>query len=174
MQEKTREEVQRVLTAHGGNITYDSLKEMTYLEQVVNETLRKYPPIGNLFRVANEPYQLSSLNTVLEKGTTLMIPIYSIHHDPDIYPNPDQFDPDRFTPDAINGRHSHSFLPFGDGPRNCIGMRFGLLEVKFGVAQLLSRLRLTVNERTKVPLEIDPKSSLMEVKGNIWLDVAKI
>ncbi|XP_065080101.1 probable cytochrome P450 6a14 [Ochlerotatus camptorhynchus] len=174
VQEKTREEITRVLANHGGHITYDALKEMTYLDQVVNETLRKYPPVGNLIRIANEPYRIASPEVTVEKGTMLMIPVHQIQHDPEIYPEPDRFDPERFTPEAVNARHSHSFLPFGDGPRNCIGMRFALVEVKFGIAQLLSRLGFGVNGRTQVPLRYDTKSQLAEVVGGIWLDVQKI
>lgn len=133
-----------------------------------------YPPVGNIIRIANQPYQLSSPNVLIEKGTMVMIPAYSIQRDPDIYPNPSQFDPDRFTPEAIQARHTHTFLPFGDGPRNCIGMRFALLEVKFGIAQLLSRLSFTLNSRVKLPLELETKSSMMEIKGGLWLDVKKI
>lgn len=138
------------------------------------ETLRKHPPVGNLIRIANEPYRIASPEMTLEKGTMLMIPVHQIQHDPEIYPDPSRFDPERFTPEAVNARHSHSFLPFGDGPRNCIGMRFALVEVKFGIAQLISRLRFTVNPRTPEPLRYDPKSQLAEVIGTIWLDVERI
>ena len=138
------------------------------------ETLRLHPPVGNLFRLANQSYRLSKTDLTIEKGTMLMIPVTSIHQDPEIYPNPWQFDPDRFTPEAIQARHTHTFLPFGDGPRNCIGMRFALLEVKFGIAQLLSRLSFKLNARVKLPLELETKSSMMEIKGGLWLDVKKI
>ncbi|KXJ70318.1 hypothetical protein RP20_CCG024124 [Aedes albopictus] len=174
IQDRAREEVQRVLAKHEGLLTYEALKDMVYVEQIVHESLRKYAPIGNIVRVANEPYEISKPDFTLEKGTMVMIPIHSIHHDPDIYPDPSRFDPDRFTPEAINGRPSHSFLPFGHGPRNCIGMRFALLEVKFGIAQLVSRLRFTVNEKTQLPLQYDPKANVATALGGLWLDVERI
>ncbi|XP_058813403.1 probable cytochrome P450 6a14 [Topomyia yanbarensis] len=174
VQDKLRDEIKLVLAANGGQITYEALKEMTYMEQVINETLRIHPPLGNLIRIANEPYRLTSPNVTIEKGQMVMIPVYSIHHDPTIYEDPERFDPERFAPEAVRIRHSHCFLPFGDGPRNCIGMRFAMLEVKFGLAQLISQLRFTINERTKLPLEIDVKSSLLEVKGGLWLDVSRV
>ncbi|XP_058460188.1 probable cytochrome P450 6a14 [Malaya genurostris] len=174
VQEKLRDEIKRVLEAHNNQITYEAIKEMTYMDQVVNETLRMFPPVGNLIRIANEPYQLTSPNVTVEKGQMVMVSVHSIHHDPAIYEDPERFDPDRFAPERVKARHSHCFLPFGDGPRNCIGMRFGLLEVKFGLAQLIGQLRFTVNERTKVPLELDPRSSLLEVKDGIWLDVCRL
>ncbi|XP_062562582.1 probable cytochrome P450 6a14 [Armigeres subalbatus] len=174
IQEKTREEVQRTLAKYDGLITYEALKDMTYVEQVVNESLRKYAPVGQIVRIANEPHRVRSPDFTLEKGTMVMIPVHSIHHDAEIYPDPSRFDPDRFTPEAIGGRHSHSFLPFGDGPRNCIGMRFALLEVKFGIAQLLSRLRFSVNEQTQVPLRYDPKGNVASALGGIWLNVERV
>ncbi|XP_062534936.1 probable cytochrome P450 6a14 [Armigeres subalbatus] len=174
IQNKAREEVQRVLSNHGGLITYEALKDMIYVEQIVHESLRKYAPIGNIVRIANEPYKIRSPDFTLEKGTMVMIPVHAVHHDPEFYPDPSRFDPDRFAPDAISARHSHSFLPFGDGPRNCIGMRFALLEVKFGIAQLVSRLRFTVNERTQLPLRYDPTKNVATALGGLWLDVERI
>lgn len=138
------------------------------------ETLRLHPPVGNLFRVANQPYRLSKTDLIIEKGTLLMIPVTSIHQDPEIYPNPWQFDPERFTPEAIQARHSHAFLPFGDGPRNCIGMRFALLEVKFGIAVLLSKFRFSPSAKMILPLELDISAPMMAAKGGVWLDVNKI
>ncbi|XP_065080036.1 probable cytochrome P450 6a14 [Ochlerotatus camptorhynchus] len=174
VQDKAREEVQRVIAAHDGHITYEAVKEMIYLEQIVNETLRKHAPIGNLIRVANEAFQIPTQDLTIEKETLVMIPIHSIHHDPEIYPDPSRFDPDRFSAEAVSARHSHSFLPFGDGPRMCIGMRFALVEVQFGIAQLLSRLRFSVNGRTQLPLRYDPKANVAKALGGLWLDAEKI
>lgn len=140
----------------------------------VLETLRMYPPVGQLFRVVTETYTIPSLNVTLDKGTMLIIPVHSFHHDPSIFPDPDRFDPDRFAPEAVKTRHSHAFLPFGEGPRNCIGMRFGLLEVKFGVVQILSKLRLSVNERTDVPLRLSKSGAFPEVVGGIWLNATRL
>ncbi|XP_053670573.1 probable cytochrome P450 6a14 [Anopheles nili] len=174
VQDRCREEIVQKLTSHDGAITYDALKEMTYLDQVINETLRMYPPVGQLFRVVTEPYYLESANVTLDTGTMLIVPIDSYHHDPDLYPDPQRFDPDRFTAEAIKTRHSHAFIPFGEGPRNCIGMRFGLLEVKFGLVQVLSRLRISVDERTQVPLRLTKGSGFPEAEGGLWLNASRL
>ncbi|XP_050069678.1 probable cytochrome P450 6a14 [Anopheles maculipalpis] len=174
IQERVRAEVLEKLKLHDGQITYDALKEMTYLDQVINETLRLYTPVPQLMRVSNEPYHLPTLNVTLDKGTMVFIPVHSYHHDPAIFPDPKRFDPDRFAPESINSRHSYAFLPFGEGPRNCIGMRFGLLEVKFGIVQLLSKLCLSVDRRTIVPLKLSKSSGFPEAEGGIWLKASRV
>ncbi|XP_041766572.1 cytochrome P450 6a2-like isoform X3 [Anopheles merus] len=174
IQQRVRTEVLEKLQLHDGKITYDALKEMTYLDQVINETLRMYPPVPQLIRVTTQPYQVEGANVTLEPDTMLMIPIYAIHHDASIYPDPERFDPDRFALAATHARHTHAFLPFGDGPRNCIGMRFGLLEVKFGIVQMVSKLRFTVSERMQMPLRMSKTASILEAEGGIWLNAAKL
>nr|XP_040224220.2 cytochrome P450 6a22-like [Anopheles coluzzii] len=174
IQERVRAEVLEKLQLHDGKITYDALKEMTYLDQVINETLRMYPPVPQLIRVTTQPYKVEGANVTLEPDTMLMIPIYAIHHDASIYPDPERFDPDRFALAATHARHTHAFLPFGDGPRNCIGMRFGLLEVKFGIVQMVSKLRFTVSERMQMPLRMSKTASILEAEGGIWLNATKL
>ena len=67
-------------------------------------------------------YQVPDSKVIIEKGKTVMISVYSIHHDPEYYPDPEKYDPDRFSQEEIDKRHPYSFLPFGAGPRNCIGI----------------------------------------------------
>ncbi|KFB36094.1 cytochrome P450 [Anopheles sinensis] len=174
VQERCRKEIVEVLAQHENTISYDALKEMTYLDWVINETLRLYTPAGLVMRVVTEPYRLEACNVTLETGTMVIVPLQSFHRDPVLFPNPERFDPDRFSPEVAKTRHSHAFLPFGDGPRNCIGMRFGLLEVKFGIVQVISKLRLTVNPRTVLPLQLNKSSGFPEANGGLWLDAARL
>lgn len=100
-----------------------SKQNFTFIIYSFSEALRKYPPATGTQRIAKEDYQVPNTKIVLEKGTSVTIPIYAIHHDPEIYPNPEKYDPDRFSTIEVNKRHQFSFMPFGEGPRICIGMR---------------------------------------------------
>lgn len=86
-----------------------------------SETHRKYPPVMNVVRSSVKPYRISGTNVDLPSGTECVIPIYAIHHDPAYYPNPEKFDPERFREEVKNQRPAFTFIPFGGGPRACIG-----------------------------------------------------
>ncbi|CAG2062792.1 unnamed protein product, partial [Timema podura] len=152
IQQKLRKEIDKVLEDHGGELTYDAVQSMTYLGMVVDETLRKYPVIVFLNRECTSDYPVPDSNLVLKRGTTVMIPVYSLHHDPKFFPDPDRFDPERFTEQNKRTRPHYCYLPFGEGPRICIGMRFGLLQTKAGLASLLSKYEFTLSGKSEVPL----------------------
>src|ERR1700744_5855408 len=94
------------------------------------ETLRKYPASPIVFRMPVNDYKLPDSNMIIPKNTQILIPTYAIHHDPDIYENPDEFNPDRFKDDQVMERHSNSYMPFGDGPRGCIAVRFAMMQMR--------------------------------------------
>ena len=87
----------------------------------VLETLRKYPPGALLVRKSVKSYTFSCTNVTIPAGTRVFIPVYAIHHDERYYPQPDEFDPERFDPETEKARHPMINLGFGNGPRNCIG-----------------------------------------------------
>ena len=122
IQEKARESVKAVLAKHG-SLTYDAIADMDYLEQCIDETLRKYPVVPTLQRTAIRDYKIPNSDVVIPKGQQIFIPVHAIHWDEDIYPEPEQFNPDRFTPEEKAKRHQYAYIPFGEGPRICIGMR---------------------------------------------------
>ena len=88
---------------------------------ISTETLRKYPPVPFLTRECMQTTKLRDTDLVLEKGLQIMLPIRALHHDPNYYPNPDKFDPERFSEEEKSKRPHFTFLPFGEGPRLCIG-----------------------------------------------------
>nr|ABV48810.1 cytochrome P450 CYP6A5v2 [Musca domestica] len=171
VQEQLRKEIRESLEKTKGELTYESLHEMQYLEQVIAETLRIYPVLPNLIRLTKSDYQVPNTNHVLEKGIMTVIPVHAIHHDPEYYENPDEFRPSRFTPEECLKRHPSAYLPFGDGPRNCIGMRFGKMQTKIGLVSLLRHYRFECSPLTEIPLEMDKRNFLAATKNGIFLKV---
>ncbi|KAL0134205.1 hypothetical protein PUN28_001196 [Cardiocondyla obscurior] len=135
VQELVRNEVSAVIDANGGKLTMAALNDMPYLERCLKESLRLYPSVPLISRVLSEDVKIQSY--LLPNGTVLHINIVDIHRDPNFWSNPNEFDPDRFLPEKIQKRHPYSYLPFSAGPRNCIGQRFAMLELKTIVASLV-------------------------------------
>lgn len=164
IQKKVQEEIDQVLKKHDG-ITYDSLAEMKYLECCIDETLRKYPIASVLMRQCTKDYKISNSDMVIPEGTSIFIPILGHHRDPEIFENPMQFKPERFLNSSTGGGQSKGlfYLPFGDGPRNCIGMRMGKINTKVGLATVLSKFNLGFVDKKIAETEIDfhPKQFIL-------------
>lgn len=112
---------------------------------------------------------------VLPKGMTILIPVHAIHHDPDIYEQPDDFRPDRFAPEEIKKRPSGSFLAFGDGPRNCIGLRFGMMQARIGLAMLLKHFQFATCERSPpMPMQFCPKKIVLSPLRGVVLNIQTV
>ena len=145
------------------DVAYEMIGKMPYLDMVINESLRLCPPGFLLLREAKVNFQVKGYT--FPKGIPIFVPVYAIHHDPEIWPEPDKFDPERFTKEAIEARHPCAFLPFGTGPRNCIGMRFALMEVKVCLAKILRRFRLVSCPETEIPLPLAGLTTLAPKNG---------
>eukprot|EP00057_Strongylocentrotus_purpuratus_P025422 XP_011679896.1 PREDICTED: cytochrome P450 3A6 [Strongylocentrotus purpuratus] len=148
IQEKLISEVDEV-TPSRDSVGYSSIATMPYLDQVVCETLRLFPPAGISNRMCNETFVHNGL--MIEKGTQVFIPVYNIHRDPDYWPEPEKFDPERFTKEAKAKQHPLAWQPFGAGPRNCIAMRFALMETKMAVVRVLQNYRFETCAETEIP-----------------------
>ncbi|CAD7083740.1 unnamed protein product [Hermetia illucens] len=174
IQNRLRHHINQVLRKHDGEVTYEAIMDMKYLDQVVNETLRKNPPFGMLSRETTLNYKIPGTDCILEKGTSLHIPIYAIHHDPEFYPNPSKFNPDNFSEEAVKNRHPIAFLPFGAGPRACIGVRFGMMQVKLGVITGLRKFKYTLSPKTRQPIKLQSKFFVAQPEGGIWLNIESV
>ncbi|XP_062552476.1 probable cytochrome P450 6a13 [Armigeres subalbatus] len=173
LQNKARKCVLDSIKKHG-SMTYEAIQDMHYIDQCINESLRKYPPASILTRTVSKDYRLPNSDVVLQQGSTIVIPVYAIHHDPEYYPDPERYDPDRFTPDQVAKRNPFTFLPFGEGPRICIGMRFGMMQARVGLAYLMKDFRFTLSSKTPVPLKISPRNPVLTSEGGLWLEVEKL
>ncbi|XP_076383636.1 cytochrome P450 6A1 [Megalopta genalis] len=174
LQDKLRAEIKEFSTKSNGSFKYDDVKQMKYLDKVFKETLRKYPPGTLLERKCNREYTFSNTKVTIPKGTGIYVPVLGLHHNSSIYPNPEIFDPERFDDDAVATRHPMSYLPFGDGPRNCIGARFAVYQTKVGLIKTLENFKVDVCEKTMIPYESDPRSVVYGPKRGIYLKISKV
>ncbi|KYB25004.1 hypothetical protein TcasGA2_TC031414 [Tribolium castaneum] len=177
VQERLREEVGEAF-AKNGTLPYDGLQEIHFLDAIVSETLRLHPPLQHLQKVCTKDFTFVAKNTnktvTIEKGTTTIIPIYGLQHDSKFFENPDSFQPERFLGSNKDSIAKGTFLPYGDGPRACLGIRFGLLQIKVGVAYIIHHYELTVNKKTKVPLKFVATSPVTAPVGGFWLNFRKL
>jgi cytochrome P450 len=136
--QKAQEEVDSVLQGQVPN--HGSIGSLVYLEQVINETLRLYPPIHVSNRRVIEDLEFNGYR--IHSGHRLMFSIYLSHHDNNSWQDAEQFDPLRFAPGVQH--RPYTFIPFGGGPRNCIGAAFAQVEAKTVLARLLQRYNFTL------------------------------
>lgn len=126
IQQRVHEDIVSSMKKHENKLTYDSINDMKYLDQCVDEALRKYPPVPFLNRQCIKTYKAYENDLIIEEGTLLTISTLGLHYDPKNFPNPEIFDPERFSIQNKSNRSSMCYLPFGDGPRNCIGLLYVL------------------------------------------------
>lgn len=138
------------------------------------ETLRKHPPVAILERNADRDYKLPDSDIVIKKGRKIMIPTFAMHHDADHFPDPDRYDPDRFSAEQVAKRDPYCYLPFGEGPRICIGMRFGTIQARVGLASLLKRFRFGVCDKTQIPVKYSKTNFILGPANGVWLRVEKL
>ncbi|KAL1441624.1 hypothetical protein MTO96_008583 [Rhipicephalus appendiculatus] len=148
----------------GSSPSYDVVSKLPYLDCVVNETLRVMTPGARVDRVFHEDYILGETGIKVSKDCVVIIPLYSLHHDPEFFPEPDIFNPDRFSEENINSIRPYTFLPFGAGPRNCIGSRFAQQLVKTCLLHAVHSVQFVKCPKTKVPLEYRPGFGIMQPK----------
>nr|CAD7414090.1 unnamed protein product [Timema poppensis] len=115
--------------------TFEDLKEMTYLEQIIMETLRLYPSIPITMRDVEEEIPIK--NYIIPADCTIMINYLVIHRNPKYFTNPDKFDPDNFSQEKKSTRHPFVFKPFSDGPRVCVGVKYAMFQMKVMLSTIL-------------------------------------
>ncbi|XP_019565200.3 cytochrome P450 9e2-like [Aedes albopictus] len=158
----------------GTQLSYDTLQKMKYLDMVVTESLRIRPAAAFLDRLCIHDYELDDeqgLKFTINKGTAVWIPTQGLHMDPQYYPNPEKFDPERFNDENKANVNPMTYLPFGIGPRNCIGSRFALMEIKAIVYYLLLHFSFEANSKTPIPLELRKGFTIVAAEGDVWIDL---
>ncbi|XP_077526706.1 cytochrome P450 9e2-like isoform X2 [Haemaphysalis longicornis] len=172
IQERMRKEVLEAYKLEGDHLSMETLMSLTYTNQVISETLRMYPPVISFTtRRAEEDWRFSKY--LIKKGTSIMVPLYALHHDPLYWVNPEKFDPDRFSPENKHLINPIAYQPFGLGVRVCIGQRLALLELASITAQVLRHFRITLGPSQKAHLEIYTYSFLA-VPKEAWIQVQRL
>ncbi|XP_071461708.1 cytochrome P450 3A4-like [Marmota flaviventris] len=151
VQTKLQQEIDAALP-NKAPVTYDTLMQMEYLDMVVNETLRLYPIGARLERICKKDIDINGV--FISKGTLVMIPIYVLHRDPKYWPEPEEFHPERFSKKNKDSIDPYVYMPFGNGPRNCIGMRFALMNIKLALARVMQNFSFQPCKETQIPLKL--------------------
>jgi cytochrome P450 family 6 len=136
--------------------------------------LRKYPPTTFLTRRVTKDYILPNTTMMLTRGMHVIIPVYAIHNDPDYWPAPEHYDPDRFSPQNASRQHLYAFLGFGGGSRQCIGTKFAMLQMKISLATILKEFKITLGSKTSTPLKFLRKRLSLMPEKKIWMNLEKI
>ncbi|XP_043288012.1 cytochrome P450 9e2-like [Venturia canescens] len=178
VQDKLQAEIDDALNENNGLLTWEAFQGMRYLEAVVNETLRKYPPAVATDRICNKAIEIPAAVPggkpfMAQPGSVFWLPYYGLHHDPKYFKNPEVFDPERFI-DPTTGKivEPLGFLPFGSGPRFCIGQRFALMEVKLAIFYLFSKNRLEPCSKTENPITLNRKNFTMTAENDFWVKIS--
>uniref|UniRef100_A0A1I8QD66 Cytochrome P450 n=1 Tax=Stomoxys calcitrans TaxID=35570 RepID=A0A1I8QD66_STOCA len=177
IQQRLRDEIRGVLQeSSDGQPSYEQINEMKLLHNVILEVLRMYPPLPFLDRecTAAEGYSLKPyFDFTIPQGMPVYIPASAIQRDPQYFPNPDSFEPDRFNPDNKLHNNLMPSMPFGIGPHNCIGERFGLLQTKVGLINFFRNHYVTPCKETMPEMKLSPRAIIIQSDGGIYLNLVR-
>ncbi|XP_042720638.1 cytochrome P450 3A9-like [Lagopus leucura] len=151
VQQKVVNEIDTVLP-NKAPLTYEAIMQLDYLDMAVNETLRLYPLGGRIERNCKKDVEINGVT--IPKDTIVVIPPHTLHRNSEYWPNPDEFRPERFSKENKDNIDPYTYLPFGAGPRNCIGMRFALLTLKVAITAILQHFTFQVCKETQIPLKL--------------------
>ncbi|XP_046283158.1 cytochrome P450 3A9-like isoform X4 [Marmota monax] len=151
--------------------TYDTVLQMEYLDMVVNETLRLFPIAGRLERVCKKDVDINGVP--ISKGTVVMIPRFVIHRDPQHWPELEEFCPERFSKQNKDSIDPYMYMPFGNGPRNFIGMRFALVNIKLALVKVMQNFSFQPCKETQIPLKLTDQGLLQPEKPIILKTVCR-
>ncbi|KAK5646508.1 hypothetical protein RI129_004972 [Pyrocoelia pectoralis] len=171
IQNRLRLEMKNTLECNK-EIKYSTIQNMKYLNMVVKETLRKYPPLPFLQRKCVSDYKVPNEDFIIEEGTTVYISSLGLHHDKKHFPNPELFDPERFADKTTE--NTFSYIPFGKGPRDCIGDRFSLLVVKYALLRVLTEFSVEATSITPIPICYSLYSFFLSPVAGMPLKFSKI
>ncbi|XP_011156580.1 cytochrome P450 4g15 [Solenopsis invicta] len=142
IQARVHEELDTIFGDSDRQCTYQDTLEMKYLERVILETLRLFPPVPWIARKVNKEVKLVTGNYIIPKNATVIIMQFWVHRLEKYYPNPTVFNPDNFLPEKMQQRHYYAYIPFSAGPRSCVGRKFAMLKLKVLLSTILRNYRV--------------------------------
>ena len=172
VQERLRCEIEIGIQTYHDLPLYDLVHEIEYLDCVIKESMRLCPPLHILKRKCEETCKINSELTI-PAGMDVTVPVYALHHDPEAWPDPEVYDPERFRGPAKDARHPFQFLPFGAGPRNCIGMKYVMMEIEVALVRILRKFKFVRSPETQMPLILQSNVTLAPRDG-IYLRVKRV
>ncbi|XP_055304966.1 probable cytochrome P450 9f2 [Sitodiplosis mosellana] len=160
---------------NGSPLAYESISKMKYLDKVVCETLRRWCPVPFLERTCNRPYVLENNEekVELQVGDGIFVPTYALHMDDKYFRKPIKFDPERFNDENKGSIQTGTYLPFGIGPRNCIGSRFALMAIKTLAFYLISEFFVDKSYKTQDPLKLKALPLLMDAEKGFFIELRR-
>ncbi|XP_063366340.1 cytochrome P450 6B7-like [Cydia amplana] len=171
-QKKCQQEIDEVLARYDNKLCYDAIKEMKYLGMCFSEGLRIFPSLGFLQRKCEKPYTIPGTDVTIDPGVNIIVPVKSLHLDPQYFQDPEEFRPERFHPDNVASINKYVYLPFGSGPRACIGERLGYMQSLAGMAALLGQFSVAPGKSTlRKPLIDTTVLAVQSIKGGIPLSL---
>nr|XP_029730817.1 probable cytochrome P450 6g2 isoform X2 [Aedes albopictus] len=180
IQQRLREEIRNCIQKHGQDLPYECLvNEMPYLGMVISEAARLYPVLPFIERQCSLPagatgYKLEPFHDfVVPNKMPVLVPIYAIHRDPKYFPDPLRFNPERFSKENIDSIVPCSYMPFGVGPRTCLGSHFGTLQIKVAIVRLLSRYRIVRSESTPELLTYRKNAFTLHSNEGLYADLER-
>lgn len=165
--EKMYLEIDNVL---GGRLpTFNDISKLTYMEMIIQESLRMYPPAHLVLRTTHENDLIDGFQ--IQANMAITPQVYVIHHHPEIWNNPNKFDPDRFLPERLSERHNFAWSPFGAGQRICIGKDFAMIEAKIALVRIAQRYRFSLHPECSVKPKMN---TAIEIEGKVLVKLKKV
>lgn len=169
VQKKVQKELDDTFGQSDRPVTMDDMKKLRYLEAVVKEALRLFPSVPFFARTVTEDCNIRGY--AIPKGVNIIIVPFALHRDPEHFPEPEEFKPERFLPENASGRNPYAYIPFSAGLRNCIGQRFALMEEKVVLAAILRNFTVKANQNRDDIVLLG--ELILRPEDGIWIELEK-
>ena len=168
-QDKLLEEINASVDDNDGkeDLTYDQITKLEYTEAVLHESMRLYNFVGALERLCTKDYPIPDMNYTIPKG--MIVQVANFQNDDEFFSNANKFNPENFLEESKQNRSPYAYSTFGHGPRNCVGMRFALMQMKLILVHMVRNFKILECEKTPKELDPDPMHTSQLPKGGLWV-----